>query len=362
MGEHALKNKLGNLFDLEFDLLLYDVTSTYFEGQCNGNPLAKHGHSRDRRSDCKQVCIGLVVTKEGIPLGYEVFAGNTHDSKTYQKIIRTMEAKYGKADRIWCSDRGMTSEENIAFLKQEDRKFIIGTAKSKLRNFERELLADDWNVVREGLEVKLCPREGELFVLCRSTVRPAKQAMGDRFHHPFCGDGLAIVNDQLVARLPKDRQRLPRVFKAQHRRQIHQVQIEKGHLHSDDPFVGNHFLPSIPLEMGVLRLHRFEHFLHNVVRVSPEGILGQRPERPLFIGKGHDTRLVFFERPVFRVREGYAVLVVLFHDVRFSKNSASFAGLSILTSCSIRAGSTPSCVSAAVIRCQTRSRFFPSAR
>ena len=81
--ETYLKNRLGNLFDLEFDLLLYDVTSTYFEGQCNGNPLAKHGHSRDRRSDCKQVCIGLVVTKEGIPLGYEVFSGNTHDSKTY---------------------------------------------------------------------------------------------------------------------------------------------------------------------------------------------------------------------------------------------------------------------------------------
>ena len=89
--ETFLKNKLGNLFDLEFDLLLYDVTSTYFEGQCHANSLAKHGHSRDHRGDCKQVCIGLVVTKDGIPLGYEVFAGNTHDSKTYQQIIETME-------------------------------------------------------------------------------------------------------------------------------------------------------------------------------------------------------------------------------------------------------------------------------
>ena len=180
--ETYLKNRLGNLFDLEFDLLLYDVTSTYFEGQCNGNPLAKHGHSRDRRSDCKQVCIGLVVTKEGIPLGYEVFSGNTHDSKTYQNIIRTMESKYGKANRIWCSDRGMTSQENIEFLKQEDRKFIIGTAKGELRNFERELLAEDWNVVREGLEVKLCPRDGELYVLCRSADRREKEkAMHERF-------------------------------------------------------------------------------------------------------------------------------------------------------------------------------------
>ena len=161
--ETYLKNKLGNLFDLEFDLLLYDVTSTYFEGQCNGNPLAKHGHSRDHRGDCKQVCIGLVVTKDGIPLGYEVFAGNMHDSKTYQQIIETMERKYGQANRIWCSDRGMTSKENIEFLKQDGRKFIIGTSRSELRNFERELLSQDWNVVHDGLEVKLCPREGEFY-------------------------------------------------------------------------------------------------------------------------------------------------------------------------------------------------------
>jgi len=180
--ETYLKNKLGDLFDLEFDLLLYDVTSTYFEGQCNGNPLAKHGHSRDHRSDCKQVCIGLVVTKDGIPLGYEVFAGNMHDSKTYQQIIRKMEAKYGRANRIWCSDRGMTSKENIAFLKQDGRKFIIGTSRSELRNFERELLAQDWNVVHEGLEVKLCPHEDELFVLCRSADRREKEkAMHERF-------------------------------------------------------------------------------------------------------------------------------------------------------------------------------------
>ena len=180
--EKHLKSKLGTLFGLEFDILLYDVTSTYFEGQCNGNPLAKHGHSRDHRSDCKQVCIGLVVTKDGIPLGYEVFAGNTHDSKTYQEIILEMEAKYGKASRIWCSDRGMTSEENIEFLKRDGRRFIIGTAKGELKRFERELLAEDWSIVREGLEVKLCPRDGDLYVLCRSADRREKEkAMHERF-------------------------------------------------------------------------------------------------------------------------------------------------------------------------------------
>ena len=180
--EKHLKNRIGTLFDLEFDLLLYDVTSTYFEGQCDANPLAKHGHSRDHRGDCKQVCIGLVVSKDGIPLGYEVFAGNTHDSKTYQHIIETMERKYGKADRIWCSDRGMTSDANIHFLKQEGRKFIIGTAKGTLKKFEQELLAEDWNVVRKGVEVKLCPKDDDVYILCRSRDRREKEkAMHERF-------------------------------------------------------------------------------------------------------------------------------------------------------------------------------------
>ena len=96
-------------------------------------------------------------------VAYEVFAGNTHDSKTYQKIIRKMEAKYGKANRVWCSDRGMMSKENIEFLKQENRRFIIGTAKAELRKFEQELLAEDWNIVREGLEVKLTVATGNRF-------------------------------------------------------------------------------------------------------------------------------------------------------------------------------------------------------
>src|SRR5713226_7319069 len=103
--EKHLKEQLGNLFDLDYDLLLYDVTSTYFEGQCAGNPLAKRGYSRDSRPDCLQVCIGLVVTEEGIPLGYEVFAGNTNDSKTIPAIVAAMEAKYGHAQRVWVLDR-----------------------------------------------------------------------------------------------------------------------------------------------------------------------------------------------------------------------------------------------------------------
>jgi transposase len=179
-----LKNRLGELFGLEYDLLLYDVTSTYFEGLAEGNRLARRGYSRDHRPDCKQVCIGLVVTKCGMPLGYEVFAGNRVDVTTLQEMVETMERRYGRADRIWVGDRGMMSADNIAFLKQGGRRYIIGASKSMLKQFERELLSEDWHAIRDGLEVKLCPTPDgdETFVLCRSRDRREKEkAMHDRF-------------------------------------------------------------------------------------------------------------------------------------------------------------------------------------
>jgi transposase len=182
--EVFLKDRLGELFGLEYDLLLYDVTSTYFEGQAEANPLAKRGYSRDHRPDCKQVCIGLVVSKCGMPLGYEVFAGNRVDVTTLQEIVETMERRYGRADRIWVGDRGMISAGNIAFLQRSGRRYIVGTPKSMLKQFERELLAEDWRTIRDGLEVKLCPSpEGdETFVLCRSRDRREKEkGMHGRF-------------------------------------------------------------------------------------------------------------------------------------------------------------------------------------
>ena len=182
--EVFLKNRLGELFGLEYDLLLYDVTSTYFEGQAEANPLAKRGYSRDHRPDCKQVCIGLVVSKCGMPLGYEVFAGNRVDVTTLQEIVQTMERRYGQADRIWVGDRGMVSADNIAFLKQSGRRYIVGTPKAMLKQFQRELLAEDWRTIRDGLEVKLCPSPDgdETFVLCRSRDRREKEkAMHGRF-------------------------------------------------------------------------------------------------------------------------------------------------------------------------------------
>lgn len=187
--EVHIKQRLGELFDIEYDLMLYDVTSTFFEGQCNSNPLAQRGYSRDQRSDCKQVCIALVVSRCGMPVGYEVFAGNTADVTTVQDIVEMMERRYGKSDRIWVMDRGMTSEDNLEFLRQENRRYIIGTPKSMLKKFEQELLKENWTTIRDGIEVKLCklPSESdanvdavqaeevtETFILCRSRDRKEK--------------------------------------------------------------------------------------------------------------------------------------------------------------------------------------------
>lgn len=182
--EKHLKQRLGDLFDLKYELLLYDVTSSYFEGQCAGDPLAQRGHSRDSRPDCLQVCIGLVVTTDGIPLGYEVFAGNTNDSKTVQTVVEAMEAKYGQAKRIWVMDRGMVSEKNLEFLRGRDASYIVGTPKAMLRNFEQHLLSKDWHEVQAGVEVKLVagPDGTETYILARSADRRGKEkAMHERF-------------------------------------------------------------------------------------------------------------------------------------------------------------------------------------
>ena len=182
--EKHLKGRLGELFALEYDLLLYDVTSTYFEGEGAKNPQAQRGYSRDHRPDCKQVNIALVVSRDGMPLGYEVFAGNRADVTTLEEIVEAMEAQYGKAQRIGVMDRGMVSEDKVEFLKEGGRPYIVGTPKGMLKRYERELLAQNWQQVHEGLEVRFCPAPdgNEVFILCRSAQRQRKeQAMHERF-------------------------------------------------------------------------------------------------------------------------------------------------------------------------------------
>jgi transposase len=182
--EKHLRQRLGELFELKCDLLLYDVTSTYFEGEMEACPLAKRGYSRDSRPDRPQVCIGLVVTEEGFPLGYEVFAGNTHDSTTVRKIVEALEKKYGSLARVWVLDRGMVSKANLKYLRERGSHYIVGTPKAQLRDFEQHLTEQDWTLAQAGVEVKLVasPEGDETFILARSADRRAKElAMHEKF-------------------------------------------------------------------------------------------------------------------------------------------------------------------------------------
>jgi len=212
--EQHLVTRLGELFALDYDLLLYDVTSVYFEGMAEANPLAQGGHSRDHRSDCKQVCLALVVTREGLPLGYEVFAGNRAAVTTVEDIVEAMEARYGLAQRIWVMDRGMTSEDNLEWLRETGRRYLVGTPKSELKTWAGALAEPrDWRVVRDGIEAKqcVCPDGVETFVLIRSVERREKErAMHERFAHRI-EDGLQRLGLRIGrARRPLDVRRLER--------------------------------------------------------------------------------------------------------------------------------------------------------
>jgi transposase len=183
--EAHLKSRIGTLFEEPFDILLYDLTSTYFEGLAEANPQARRGYSRDHRPDCVQVVIGLVVTRGGLPLGYEVFAGNRAEPTTLDEMMAKMEALYGKASRIWVFDRGVASERNLEALRRVGGLYLVGTPRTLLRKVEAQLLEENWTRVREGIEVKrVASPDGseDTFILCRSTDRRKKEAaIHDRF-------------------------------------------------------------------------------------------------------------------------------------------------------------------------------------
>jgi transposase len=212
--EQHLRNRLGEMFGIKYDLLLYDVTSTYFEGLALANPQAQRGHSRDHRPDCKQVCIALVVTREGIPLAHEVFDGNRVDVTTVKEIVGKIESRFGTADRVWVMDRGMASEENLKWLREGGRRYVIGAVRSDLRRFEQKIVeAKDWQRIRDDIEVKLCPSPDgdETYILCRSEARKEKdKAIVSRF-----SERLRVLLDRLQRRLvaskkPVDRDRVNR--------------------------------------------------------------------------------------------------------------------------------------------------------
>jgi transposase len=182
--ERHLRERYGELFGAEFDVLLYDLTSSYVEGAGEKDPMLQRGYSRDHRPDCKQVVIALIVNAEGFPLSYETFDGNRADVSTLEAVMRMVERKYGRARRVWVFDRGIVSEENLAALRRRNGQYLVGTPRAKLKQFEAELLAGGWEQVRDDVEVKRVAMPGgeETYVLCRTTARREKEkAMRKRF-------------------------------------------------------------------------------------------------------------------------------------------------------------------------------------
>jgi transposase len=172
-----LHQKWADLFQAEFEVLLYDLTSTYFEGAMEENPKAKYGHSRDKRTDCLQLVIALVITTDGFPLAYEVMDGNTSDRTTLRGFLDKIEKTYGKAKRMWVMDRGVPTEEILQEMRDPAREifYLVGTPKGKIQQYEKKWLDLPWQQVRESVEVKLFEQDGELYVLAKSEGRKAKE-------------------------------------------------------------------------------------------------------------------------------------------------------------------------------------------
>src|ERR1700733_6368756 len=210
--ERHLKDRYGALFGAEFDVLLYDLTSTYVEGAAENNAMMRRGHSRDHRPDCEQMVIALIVNSEGFPFSYETFDGNRADVSTMETILRMVERKYGKARRIWVMDRGIVREENLAAIRKRGGQYLVGTPRSQMKQFEQELLRDDWVQMRPDIEVKqvAIPRGEETYILCRTTGRKEKeQAIRARFSTRMEKALRALENSIAGGRL-KDRNKMER--------------------------------------------------------------------------------------------------------------------------------------------------------
>ena len=182
--EQHLKQRFGELFQAEFDVLLYDLTSTYVEGTAEENPMMRRGYSRDHRPDCEQLVLALIVNSDGFPFSYELFDGNRADVSTVEAILRTVERKHGKARRVWIFDRGVVSEENLVAIRKRGGQYLVGTPRSKLKQFEQELLKDDFEKIRPEVEVKQIriPGGEETYILCRTAGRKEKEkAIRSRF-------------------------------------------------------------------------------------------------------------------------------------------------------------------------------------
>ena len=210
--EQHLKQRYGELFGAEFDVLLYDLTSTYVEGAAEKNPMMRRGYSRDHRPDCEQMVIALIVNSEGFPFSYETFDGNRADVSTMEAVLRMVERKYGKARRIWVMDRGIVSEENLQAIRRRGGQYLVGTPRSQMKRFEEELLKDDWTQVRPEVEVKqVAISQGEeTYILCRTVGRKEKEkAIRNRFSTRM-EDALNRLAKTIATGRLKDRHKMER--------------------------------------------------------------------------------------------------------------------------------------------------------
>jgi len=210
--ERHLKDRYGELFGAEFDVLLYDLTSTYMEGAAEKNPMVRRGYSRDHRPDCEQLVIALIVNNEGFPFSYETFDGNRTDVSTMETILRMVERKYGKARRIWVFDRGIVSEENLAAIRKRGGQYLTGTPRSQMKQFEAELLKEDWTRVRPEVEVRMVatPQGEETYIFCRTSGRKEKEkAIRNRFSNSM-ETALKGLEKTIVAGRLKDRNKMER--------------------------------------------------------------------------------------------------------------------------------------------------------
>ena len=215
-----LRQRWQDLFQARFDVLLYDLTSTYIEGEGEEIPKAKYGYSRDQRFDCRQVVIALVLTPEGFPLAYEVMEGNTSDRTTLRGFLAKIEAQYGRARRVWMMDRGIPTEEVLEEMRAPEREvfYLVGTPRGKIQQYEKKWLELPWRKVRESVEVKLFAEDGELYVLAKSEGRRAKErAIRRRKLARLLGQLRALgrkppTRDQLLLRIGAAKKEAGRAF------------------------------------------------------------------------------------------------------------------------------------------------------
>src|SRR5881227_290846 len=240
--EGHLKERYGSLFGAEFDVLLYDLTSTYVEGAAENNPMMGRGYSRDHRPDCEQMVIALIVNSEGFPFSYETFDGNRADVSTMEAILRMVERKYGKARRIWVMDRGIVSEKNLQAIRKRGGQYLVGTPRSQMKPFEKELLKDDWTQVRPDVEVKnvAIPQGEETYILCRTAGRKEKEK---------------AIRNRFSARMENALQRLAKAIEKGRLKDRNKMERRLGRIQAGHPQVSDLYDVAVRDTRGGIRLH-----------------------------------------------------------------------------------------------------------